>query len=48
MQSFKEFMMGLPEDVSAESAQSEYKVYQADYWGSEVRAEFEARRNDPS
>ena len=48
MQSFKEFMMSLPEDISADDAKSNYKQYQADFWGSEVRAEFETRRNDPS
>lgn len=40
--------MRLPDDVSVEQAQQDYKAYQADFWGSEVRAEFEARRNDPS
>lgn len=48
LQTFKEFMMSLPEDISPAAAQDEYKQYQAQYWGSEVRAEFEARRNDPA
>ena len=43
---YKEFMFKLPDDITPEEAQKEYQRYLAEYWGSEIRAEFQAKRNE--
>ncbi len=35
---YKELMRELPDDITPEDAQKEYKAYLADWWGSEVRS----------
>ncbi len=44
--SYKEFILQLPDEVTPEDAQCEFQAYLAEYWGSQVRAEFEAKRNE--
>ncbi len=44
--SYKEFILQLPDEVTPEDAQREFQAYLAEYWGSQVRAEFEAKRNE--
>ena len=46
MRTFKEFIMTLPEEVLPDEAKAAYKQYQADFWGSEVRADFELNKNE--
>lgn len=43
---YKEFMFKLPDDITPEEAQKEYQRYLAEYWGSEIRAEFQAKKNE--
>ncbi|KAK9804338.1 hypothetical protein WJX72_008084 [[Myrmecia] bisecta] len=43
---YKEFMATLHDDVTPEQAQREYQEYLKSVWGSAVRAEFEATKND--
>lgn len=44
--SFKEFMAQLPDEVTPDQAQIQYKAHMATYFGSAVKAEFEASKND--
>ena len=46
MQSFKEFIMSLPEEIMPDDAKTAYKQYQAEFWGSEIRADFEMNKNE--
>lgn len=41
-------MHELPDDITPEEAQKEYQAYLIRWWGSQVKAEFEARKNDPA
>ena len=43
---YKDFIKTLHDDVTPDEAQQEYQVYLAEFWGSEVRADFEAKRNE--
>jgi hypothetical protein len=43
---YKEFMLRLADDVTPEDAQREFQRYLAEFWGSQTRAEFQARKND--
>ena len=43
---YKEFMFKLPDDITPDEAQKEYQRYLAEYWGSEIRAEFQAKKNE--
>ena len=47
MQTFKEFMLQLPEEVMPDEAKTAYKQYQAEFWGSEIRADFELNKAEP-
>ena len=42
---YKEFILTLADDVSPDDAQREFQTYLTEYWGSQIRAEFEAKRN---
>ena len=44
---YKEFMLRLADDVTPEDAQREYRRYLAEYWGSQTRAEFQAKHKEP-
>ena len=44
---FREFMEGLPNSATPEFAKAEYDKYMADFYGDEVKAEFERKKNDP-
>ena len=46
MQTFKEFMLQLPEEVMPDEAKGAYRQYQAEFWGSEIRADFELHKNE--
>lgn len=46
MQTFKEFMLQLPEEVMPDEAKGSYRQYQAEFWGSEIRADFELHKNE--
>lgn len=40
-------MLRLADDITPEEAQREYQRYLGEYWGSEVRAEFQAKQKEP-
>lgn len=44
---FREFMEGLPNSATPEYAKAEYDRYMADYYGDELKAEFERKKGDP-
>ena len=44
--SYKDFCRTLPDDVTPEEAQKEYQQYLSEYWGSEVKADFESKKNE--
>lgn len=44
--SYKEFILQLPDEITPEDAQRDFQAYLADYWGSQIRAEFESKRNE--
>ena len=46
MQTFKEFMLQLPEEVMPDEAKGAYRQYQAEFWGSEIRADFELHKGE--
>lgn len=43
---YREFMLTLHNDVTPDEAQQMYQGYLKEWWGSEVRAEFEAKKTD--
>ncbi len=44
---YKEFVYReLGDDVTPEQSQQAYQKYLADFWGSQIRAEFESHRNE--
>jgi len=45
---YKEFMRELPDDITPEDAQKEFQAYLTRWWGSKVKADFEARKEDPA
>lgn len=46
--SFKAFLLGLDDSVTPEQAQQQYQQYLAEFYGSQIRAEFESRKNEES
>jgi hypothetical protein len=46
MMTFKEFMIEQPDDLSPDEAQARYRLYQVDFHGGEIKAEFVERKND--
>jgi hypothetical protein len=47
MLSFKEFLIHkIQDDPSPEEAQARYKQYIIEFHGSEIKAEFEEKKND--
>eukprot|EP00887_Chlorella_sp_A99_P001351 scaffold14.g1351.t1 len=45
---YREFMQDLPNDITPEAANEEYRAYLAGWWGDAIKAEFEARKHDPA
>lgn len=44
---FREFMEGLPNSATPEFAKAEYDRYMAEYYGDEMKADFERKKHDP-
>jgi hypothetical protein len=44
---FREFMEGLPNNATPEYAKAEYDRYLADFYGNEIKADFERKKGDP-
>ena len=44
---FREFMEGLPNNATPEYAKAEYDRYMTDFYGNEIKADFERKKGDP-
>lgn len=45
---FREFIGTLPDDITPEAANVEFKRYLSAWWGDSIKAEFEQKKTDPT